>query len=193
MKLEHNCNYFIRMNIFRFFFDLKFIFYLALLVLFSSIFSNCGSDRKRQNNLKKEECLRFSYLSFVQSNSSQSFTSAENEILKYELSYTCSADSGQSPSCIEYYFQDAKGKNVSSICNSGYRKTSAICSEQNPIGTCIVFFVDGYVKTSYNQPNDDPQRSELDCNAKKGYYQSQESKDLLTKLLLNCELIQQDN
>jgi len=192
MKLELSCNYFIRLLQNMKIHSHKFNNLLILILI--GLFFSCGSDRKKQNEIKKEECLRLSYLAFQQNNQSSSFFSAEeNQKLTYELSYSCSAQSGQSPSCIEYYYLNSIEQSQNSVCNSGYKKSSVICSNQNLIGSCFVFTESGYEKTIYANPNDSEQQSQLDCSLKNGKYLAQDNSNLLANLLISCELTQNNN
>lgn len=192
MKLDHSYNYFISMNLYM----QKKAIYIIIFIFFSSALSffNCGSDRKKQNELKREECLRLSYLAFTESqNSSQNFSDSEKVTLTLDFAYSCSAESGQSPSCKEFYSRNKDSAIATSICEPSFLKKIAKCPTQNLIGSCFIFQADAYEKILYAQPNDSLDISRVNCAQRNGKFIAQEISNLSSNVFLSCELIRNDN
>ena len=192
MKSELSCNYFTSVSLFM---QKKSIYIILFTFLFSTLSTiNCGSDRKKQNELKRDECLRLSYLAFTESqNSSQNFSDSEKVTLALDFAYSCSAESGQSPSCREFYSRNKDSAIATSICETGFSKKLAKCPTQNLIGSCFIFQNDAYEKILYAQPNDSLEVSRINCGQRNGKFIAQEISNLSSNVFLSCELIRNDN
>ncbi len=92
--------------------------------MFSFSYS-CHADRQKSIDKKKEICLNQAMIAYQAVNQS-TITGT------LTLQYTCSATSGYSPSCYEYYATNKKDD----FCPIGYSKSTAKCSNQNLIGIC---------------------------------------------------------
>jgi hypothetical protein len=167
---------------------------LLLILCLGNQFLNCGSDVEKANKKRTDQCIRLlGYASQIRSGlPSDSRTEQEREIFERSgFSYTCSAISGNSPSCIEYYFINAEDREKTDLCPNQYKKFSSSCSTQNRVGTCLVFGSEGYEKRLYNLPNDSEESALLDCQVQGGEFTPKDGTDLGIPILVACGLVEQ--
>ncbi|TGN20441.1 hypothetical protein [Leptospira idonii] len=99
--------------------------YFIFILSFSFLLTNCSAERKKSINDKKETCTNQAATAYVAS-SNAAITGS------YSFQYSCSATSGYSPSCYEYFSSTKKDD----LCPIGYSKAKVKCSVQNLIGVC---------------------------------------------------------
>ncbi|MCC5815268.1 MAG: hypothetical protein JJT78_10960 [Leptospira sp.] len=153
----------------------------------------CSADKAKANEKKTEECRRLAFLQ-IMNNQNKTATSSEESLLlsdtNIKLSYSCSSESGDSPSCREFYSPNPDQVFLEEFCPTRYRKFKARCSRQNYVGECRILDSENkrYEKRIYARPNDDINEAKDDCLVAGGRFIDSGGEDLTLPLLLACEL-----
>lgn len=105
-----------------------------IIVLFASFLIQCAAEKKEKREKDLNKCLsEYAVLTTSQPGVLPSGT--------YSFQYSCSTTGVYNPSCYEI-FSTSK---YEGLCNVGYEKIKARCSQQNLIGVCR------YISTEINQ------------------------------------------